>query len=204
MQIIDTRGKTCPLPLIMLKKTLSTTEPLTHFIILTDNDISKNNLLSFLHDNQYLSSVQECDSYWEIIVTNAQDTSPNSDPFYRQKKKELRINIIDAIIVVDSDSMGRGNEDLGKMLICAFFSQLVEQDTLPEKIIFYNHGALLTKQDSPIITYLEKLTAQQIEIIICGACVEFLGLKDKIKIGTISNMLTISGYLTKTNKIIYL
>src|SRR5699024_2971975 len=90
--------------------------------------------------------------------------------------------------VLHTDSIGSGNEELGRTLLKSFIFSLTEQEKLPAKMLFYNAGALLTVEDSPILDDLKALEEQGVEILTCGICVEFYGLKDKLAVGGITNM----------------
>ena len=54
----------------------------------------------------------------------------------------------DLIVVVSSDRMGSGNDELGKVLIKGFIYAVTQLDTLPKKMLFYNGGAKLTCEGS--------------------------------------------------------
>ena len=46
----------------------------------------------------------------------------------------------DTVVVIASDKMGEGAEELGKTLLKAFVFSLTQQDKLPKTILFYNGG----------------------------------------------------------------
>jgi len=208
MKLLDTRGHLCPMPIIMLKQYLK--ENGQHgFKIFTDNEISKNNLLSFLQDNKYQIALEKVDDYWIIGVNVSDDghdsTTPYSSNLEGNYNKKPTISLYGGqVFVINSNKMGEGNEELGEMLIKGFFNALTEMDNYPDKIIFYNSGALLCVDSSPIIKSLRKLIEQGVDVLICGACVDFYQLKEQISLGTITNMYTICEIFTKCEKVVYL
>ncbi|KAA9302011.1 MULTISPECIES: sulfurtransferase-like selenium metabolism protein YedF [Aerococcus] len=92
------------------------------------------------------------------------------------------------IVVVSSDEMGHGEPELGKSLMKAFIHNLTEQESLPEKILFYNTGALLVEEGADTVEDLESLVEKGVWIGTCGTCVNYFGLEDKVAVGDISNM----------------
>ena len=76
----------------------------------------------------------------------------------------------DTVVVIANDKMGEGSEELGKTLLKAFTFALTQQDNLPKTILFYNGGASLTCEGSPMLEDLKTLEAEGVEILTCGTC----------------------------------
>ena len=206
MNTIDARGQLCPMPLVMLIKALKETENSIGLSILTDNEISRNNLLSFLKDNGYQTECVQMQNYWSISIVetnqlNASFTVTNSLKKPLQSIKKIRKN---HILVINRDKMGQGSDELGEILIKGFFNALNEMEELPEKIIFYNSGVLLCRKSYPEIESLQKLYQKNIDIILCGACIDYFKIADEIAVGRISNMLAICEILMNSEKVVYL
>ena len=108
----------------------------------------------------------------------------------------------DLIVVVSSDRMGTGNDELGKVLIKGFIYAVTQLDTLPKKMLFYNGGATLTTEGSDSIEDLKSLEAQGVEILTCGTCLDYYHLKDKLVVGGVTNMYSIVESMAEAGKII--
>ncbi len=93
-------------------------------------------------------------------------------------------------------------KELGKLLIKGFIYTSSEYDKLPKTIVFFNSGVKLTTEGSPCLDDLEKLQDNGVEIISCGTCLDYYGLKEKLKVGEISNMYTIYETLFNAGKVI--
>ena len=104
-------------------------------------------------------------------------------------------------VLIKSDRMGSGNDDLGKILIRGFLNALIKQPQLPTHIILYNGGVLLAVEGTDTATTLYELEQKGIEILLCGTC-DFFQIKEKIKAGTISNMMQITATLIEAPKIV--
>lgn len=207
--IIDTRDELCPKPIIMVKKAIKESSGETTLKIKTNNRTSLENLLRFLKDNNYLSDVVNYNDYWEITAIQNTESSSINDSIDISKYCNTSTPVDTpqnntSVLVVKSKFMGQGDDDLGEVLIKGYFNALSESENPPGKIIFYNSGVFLSVADSPVIKSLIKLKEKNIDLLICGTCVDYYQLKEKINIGEISNMFTICEILNNTNKIIYL
>lgn len=91
------------------------------------------------------------------------------------------------VVVISSDRMGTGNDELGKVLIKGFIFAVTQLDKLPKTMLFYNGGATLTTEGSDSLEDLKSLEAQGVEIMTCGTCLDYYGLKDKLAVGSVTN-----------------
>jgi selenium metabolism protein YedF len=106
------------------------------------------------------------------------------------------------VIVCSEDKMGRGNDELGSVLIRAFFHTVAEQTERPDIIIFYNTGVRLTVQGSDVLEDLKALSDRGVEILVCGMCLNFFNIKEKLGVGIISNMYDIAGTMSRAGRIV--
>ncbi len=107
------------------------------------------------------------------------------------------------VVAFKSDKMGSGDDELGSLLIKAYINTLVENDNKPAALVFYNAGVLLAADECDTAPALQVLEEQGVELLLCGTCVEFYGLRERLAAGTISNMYTISDTLSSTGHVIY-
>lgn len=180
---IDARGLACPKPVILTKKELDNTK---EGIITTivDNEVAKENVSKLVEGMGYKFQVNQSEdkAYYIHIYkgeTNVDEVIP--------KKSDLK----DMTIAISSDKMGSGNDELGKILMKSFIYTVSETQPYPSAIVFYNGGVRLTCEDSPVLDDILRLEKEGVEIISCGTCLDYLDLKEKFKVGSISNMYTI-------------
>ncbi|MGB4351419.1 MAG: sulfurtransferase-like selenium metabolism protein YedF [Tissierellaceae bacterium] len=181
---VDGRGLACPKPVILTKKELDSIEEGVVSTIV-DNEVAKENVSKLAQSLGYDFQVKqsEDESYYYIDIYKGQvELDGEVD-----KDKDLK----DMVIAITADTMGKGNEELGKILIKSFVYTVSETPPYPKTMVFYNGGVRLTCQDSPVLDDLIRLEDKGVEIISCGTCLDFLELKDKLKVGSISNMYTI-------------
>ena len=108
----------------------------------------------------------------------------------------------DTIAVFSSDKMGQGNDELGGVLIKGCIYAITQLEELPKKMIFYNGGAKLTCEGSDSLEDLKNLESQGVEIMTCGTCLDYYGLKEKLAVGTVTNMYSIVESMQQAGKII--
>lgn len=209
---LDMRGYLCPQPLIKTRQLWKTLAAGEQFQVLVDNDIAHLNLVSFLNDQGAGPSVQkEDDDCWVIVATRAANsaiantttmTKPaaNTTPAVSIAPGQQPANYI---VVLKSDCMGHGDDDLGRLLVKGYLNTLRELDNKPTAIILYNGGALVANQGSGSEAALKALEADGVDVIVCGACVDFFAIKQTLAAGRISNMYEIAEKIAQTGHVVY-
>jgi len=108
------------------------------------------------------------------------------------------------VLVVSADVMGRGEAELGGILIRSFFHALGEAETRPQTLVFYNTGVKLACEGSLILADLRALQDEGIDMLVCGTCLGYLDIKEKLAVGHVSNMYTIAETVLNAGKVVYL
>lgn len=191
---IDALGKACPLPVIETKKALREHEVVQ---TLVDNEIATQNLRKMAEQLGYIYQMdQDAPNHYIVVISkgNADLTDETL------QVSEPAATVDDYIVVVDTNIMGRGSDELGKNLLKGFIYSLTEQDVLPEKVIFYNGGVHSVVADSDSLEDLKGLSEQGVEIYACGACLNFYELTAAV--GEVTNMYRIVEMMRQAPKIV--
>ena len=93
-------------------------------------------------------------------------------------------------MVFSSDRMGEGDPELGAILMRAFCQTIVQVEA-PQKLLFYNRGVFLTLNDSPVLSELKGLEEMGVGLLVCGTCLDFYKVRDRLAVGQVSNMFSI-------------
>ena len=208
MTHVDARGDACPLPVVKAKRAISELKGAGQVEILVDNEIAVQNLTKMAQQKGYLSSSEKLAEQEYRVRFTIKDTpaAETAVPGKVKQQAEAETCIPDArtdtVVVIASDKMGEGAEELGKTLLKAFIFSLTQQDKLPKTILFYNGGAKLTCEESPTLEDLKSLEAQGVEILTCGTCLDYYHLKDKLVVGGVTNMYSIVESMAEAGKII--
>lgn len=106
------------------------------------------------------------------------------------------------VVVLSANVMGNGEAKLGKALMKAFVFALTKQDILPETILCYNSGAYLTCQGSESLEDFRELEAEGVNILTCGTCLDFYGIKENLAVGSVTNMYEIVEVMEQAGSIV--
>jgi len=60
----------------------------------------------------------------------------------------------------------------------------------------------LSSEGSDVLETLKTLSERGVEILSCGTCLDFYGLKENLKVGGISNMFTIAQALLEAERVV--
>ncbi|KYK21806.1 response regulator SirA [Thermoplasmatales archaeon SM1-50] len=105
-------------------------------------------------------------------------------------------------IILHSESLGRGNDELGKTMTGAFLRKLWASAKKPDTIIFYNSAVHLLTNRSPVLDALSGLSKSGVDLVACQTCIGFYEIEKKLTIGRIVDMQEIVSILTKSEKVI--
>ena len=186
---------TCPTPVVETKKYLDK-NPVGEIEIILDNDVAAGNVTRFLSSRGYSVSSESRDEGALYILKGAKTGTieePNDRAFTGPAEKKV-------LVVIDSDTIGRGDDELGRVLMKSFLSTLKDLDVIPWRIVFLNGGVRLLAEGSDYINALTEVCGLGTEVLACGTCLDFFGLKTKLGVGRPSNMHEIaSSFLEASN-----
>ena len=195
--IIDARGKACPTPVIMAKKAISAGE--STFTVLVDNTTAVENLKRLAANQGFDAAVTEQGGAFHLAfvrtgcaaceeAVNAPLPAPGGG----------------WAVFVGRDIIGDGDRELGTNLMRMFFYTLSQGEDKPGAVLFMNAGVKLPTLDEQVAEHLKALSADGVEILVCGTCLNFYGLTDRLRVGTVSNMYDIVTRMQKAGKVISL
>lgn len=197
MITVNAMGDNCPIPVIKTKKAIAALTGPETIEVLVDNEIAVQNVTKMASGSGGKVTSEKLGDA-EFKVTIEMEGAPVADEAEAVCVPDARDNTV----VVSSDRMGSGNDELGKVLIKGFIFAVTQLDTLPKTMLFYNGGATLTTEDSDSLEDLKSLEAQGVEIMTCGTCLDYYGLKDKLAVGTVTNMYSIVETMAKAGRIV--
>ena len=176
---IDCRGPEFAQPGLEANKPLEGT---VQYLVLANNQSSEENVKRFAESQDHKVSVAGGKGVIKPKITK--ETSS------------------DLVIFIDTDSMGRGSEELGKIVMRTFLQTLEQSDVHPKKIILMNGGVKLACQGSEVLEDLQELGKKGVEILACGKCLDFFGIKRDLNAGKVSDMYEILNSLTQAGRVL--
>ena len=201
MLTVNAIGDACPIPVVKTKKAIEALTADETVVVLVDNETALQNVTKAARTMGF--EVQQetvSDKEFKITIQVVKGVAaPAEEAPAACCCEGYKKNVV---VAVSSDKMGEGSEELGKVLIKAFFFALTQQDELPGTIIFYNGGVKLSTEGSPVLEDLKNLAAQGVEVISCGTCLNFYQLSEKRAVGEVSNMYDIVEHLRKADVVV--
>lgn len=185
MKTIDCRNLACPAPVINVIRAL---EEQSEIQVLLDDGAPRENVVRFSRNRGYHVTEQRDDSGWLLTISGGPE---NAGPASLPSSEGNRI------LLITSDRLGDGPEELGRLLMKNFIHTLLETGEMPARILFLNTGVFLACEGSDVQEALGKLHGMGVEIFSCGVCLDFFSLKDKLRAGATTNMLvTVESLMT--------
>jgi len=206
-KIIDAKGKNCPMPVIMAKKEIDGAN--NNFVIEVDNKIAVQNLQKLANSQGFMIELKEENEIYKVYFSKGLDAAGS------EEKCEECNEIVDNLevkkrdlgtwsVFIGKDIIGAGNEELGKSLMKMYFYTISEGEDLPKSVLFMNDGVKVPTLNEQAIEHLKDLEKKGVEILVCGACLNFYGLEENLKVGKVSNMYDITNQMKEASKVITL
>lgn len=192
METVDCRNQACPAPVISVKKALQEHAGIRVFL---DDGAPRENVARFSRNRGYRVVEERLDTGWALTITAAAGTEQPAPGAASPGSR---------VVMITSDRIGDGPEELGQLLMRNFIHTLLETGELPDCMLFLNRGVFLTCQGSDVLEALGKLHDMGVEIFSCGLCLDFFKLKEKLRAGTTTNMLSIAEQLLSAGLVVKL
>ena len=177
----------CPLPVVNAKKASEELRAGDMLTVLVDNEIAVQNLTRFAEYKGFGVSAEKKDEKEYAVIMTISGAAA-------EEVKEAEIACVTdsrrkgMLVVLSGNQMGTGDPRLGTSLMKAFVFALTKQDQLPDTILCYNTGAYLSCEGADTLEDLKLLESEGVTILTCGTCLDFYGLKEKLAVGTVTNM----------------
>ncbi len=199
-QQIDCRGLACPQPVLETKKALEA-QGAEEILVLVDNLSSQENVRRFAESQGHQVSITEEKGVFALRIQKGK-RKEKAEGAGGKTKDRPRPASSELVVFIDTDSLGRGSEELGRILMRSFLQTLEQSDIYPQKVILINSGVKLACEGSEVLEDLQEMSAKGAEILSCGTCLDFYGIKKNLSIGKVSNMYEILNSLAQAAKLI--
>ncbi len=151
-KIVDARGRACPQPVILTRNALQAGEPVTTIV---DSETAVHNVTRMAERAGYqVEGERRADGIYLHIrpaerageqaaaAPAADRAAPSAGPL---------------VVLVAGDTLGRGESELGGILMRSLFHTLGEVSPLPDTVILINSGVKLAVPGSPVLEDLRAL-----------------------------------------------
>ncbi|MDY2777924.1 MAG: sulfurtransferase-like selenium metabolism protein YedF [Collinsella sp.] len=208
MPIVDARGRTCPEPVVMTMRELDalassgrTAEPVE---VLVDDEVAVENLrrLGASHSRSVVVLSEDAGS-WRVSLV-ADGPAPAAGAVAPPVPDPSPDALAGRVVIVGGSSLGRGDDELGAILMRGLIYALANNDLVPATMVFLNGGAPLTCEGSASLDDIRQLEERGCSVLTCGTCLDHLGLKDRLAVGGVTNLYAIAQLLLSPGGVVEL
>lgn len=193
---LDCRGLTCPQPVIQTKETL---EEMAEgcLRVIVDNEASCSNVRRFAESQGHQVQLeQKAENYYLRIQKGKGQVASEPAPIVCETPQRRK-----TVVYISSEGMGTGDEELGHTLMAAYLDTLSQFVREISHLVFVNAGVKLTVEGSPVLEQIHGLDRMGVEVLACGTCLNHFGIKEKLQVGSVSNMFAILETLSGADKV---
>jgi selenium metabolism protein YedF len=195
MQELDCRGLACPQPVLTTKDALAEINA-GYIRVILDNPAARDNVTRFARSQGCDVDISRRAPDYILTITKGSPTTDVS-PQTATAPEKPRL-----VVRIAGQYMGQGDDKLGRILMKAFLGALKDSSHEIQALVFYNSGVYLTIEGSDCLDAIMGLEKSGVHVLSCGTCLDFYNLKDKLRVGVISNMFEIIETLSGANRIL--
>jgi selenium metabolism protein YedF len=184
MKEIDARGLPCPQPVLLTRKAAAEGSP--EMTVVVDNPDSADNVARFAAGVGYEATVDGAAGEWRVTMTRTGPAHPATLPEVASPAG-VAPSARARVLLISSDTVGRGSDELGGLLVRAFLNALAENDLLPDTVVLLNAGVRLACLQDDTVAALNRLTERGVSVKACGTCLKYYDLAGRLRAGEISN-----------------
>ena len=199
---VNGMGKNCPIPLIETKKAIKALTSPDTVEVMVDNNMAVKNITRFATDSGYKITTDKISDKEFKLTIEVSEIKASEEKSCDCAACGATDNTGNIVIAIGSEKMGCGDEKLGKNLMKAFIYSVSQAEVRPKSMLFFNGGAHLTCEGSLSLEDLNNLKELGVDIKTCGTCLDFYGLKDKLKVGEVTNMYDIVSTMEQASLVI--
>lgn len=193
-KIVDTRGLNCPQPVILTRQALIDSE-VDEVVTIVDNETALENVSKLVNSLRLTANVDEKGGQFYISILK--DEILNDVNIAQSSHANV-------VVLITSNVLGSGDDALGGILMKSFMYTLTQMEGTFQVLIFMNSGVLLPTEGSEVLEYIKSLEERHIEVLSCGTCLDFYHLSDKLRVGSVTNMFTITEKIMEAQRLITL
>ena len=193
---VNAIGKPWPQPVVMTKKALSEAGK-SGVVVFVDNEEARENVVRMAEKGGFKVNAYRKTKKGFKIEINKILVPEKEKP--RNAKKALSKEKI--VYLFGSDFIGT-NRELGKVLSNGFLNAIEELPKRKSSIVLISKGVKLAIKKSYVLNRLKSLEEKGFDILICGTCLDYFKIREKVDAGKISNALEIMECMTEAEKVI--
>lgn len=199
MKHLDMTGQPCPIPVMRTRQALQSEKAV---VTVVDNAIAVQNL-------EKMAKGEGLSCTWRALAQDRFEVTLARSGAAQEEVPPLPLVpcVADAggmTLLLGREGLGAGADELGTMLMKGFVFALTELAQPPACLIFLNGGAKLTTEGASTVPDLRTLEERGVKVYTCGTCANYFGIKDKLAVGEITDMMHIVQLLSSAQRVMSL
>lgn len=165
--MVDARGLSCPMPVLMVKKAMQSNED--YYEVMVDATTPCENVKRFAESEGYRVDISENDGEFLLKLTKGDAVNvPKSEG----ESASNRGTNSSYAVFFNSESIGTNEGELGSNLAKMAIFTLSESDQHPDYMLFMNEGVKLVAGDceQQIVDNLNSMIDKGTKVLVCGTC----------------------------------
>jgi selenium metabolism protein YedF len=193
---LDCRGQACPHPVLKTKEIVDQGDA-QQLTVLVDNEAARENVSRFLERSGYRVEVAARGTDLAVSGIRTQKSSGQAaaDTWEEAELKKI-------LVLVGTDRLGTGDDELGRKLIVNFISTLKEMGRELWCLVLLNAGVKLAVTGSEVLASLQELGQNGTMVLVCGTCLNHFQLLEGKQVGETTNMLDIVTHMQLADQVI--
>lgn len=201
---LDCQGLSCPEPVIRCRRVLGELRPQALHVTV-DNAAANENVTRFLERNGYRATSHKEGGLWHVhgeCQNGIESPQTDCQPCRVTEKTLKGETPSKTLVLITTETLGRGSDELGARLMENFLSTLPELGDELWRVILLNGGVKLAAQSGRALDSLKALEASGVDVLVCGACLTFYNLLEAKAVGETTNMLDVVTSLALADKVL--
>jgi selenium metabolism protein YedF len=194
-ETLDCRGMACPNPVLKTKELIEKND-IGRVTVIVDNAAAQENVNRFLARFGFSVDVREKSGTFEVTGTRGESQEC--------QVVEEAISTRKIVVLLGTETLGRGDDGLGRKLVLNFLLTLKEMGPDLWRLVLVNGGVKLATEGSEALSSLQELEKEGVRVLVCGTCLNHFGLLEKKEVGETTNMLDIVTAMQLSDKVISL
>lgn len=205
-ELLDLRGLMCPEPVLRTKKLFDNKE-VARVEALVESDVNVENLKRLCRSLNLSMTANEDGEHYRVVIERTEGggkVHEHGEAYAAAARSKTKVSDqkTGTVVFVTRDTLGEGDPDFGRNLLNVFLQTLLQSGHRPRAILLINKGVKLLDPEAATHKVLSDIKEAGIEVLACGLCVEFYGLKGKIATEQITNMFAIVEFLFAADRVL--
>lgn len=196
---IDVRGLVCPEPVVRTRQMLEQAALGVTVVVVTDSPESRDNIIRFVERAGHRATTRADETGTYLVEVVKAGPRPAAESAATPASADRG-----PVVLITSDRLGRGNDELGRLLMTLFLRTATELPAGPQALALVNGGVRLALAGSEVLPVLQELARSDVCVLVCGTCLDFFGEKQNVRVGTVSNMYELAELLLGSARVLTL